>query len=142
MVADRLIVSWRWQLLLAPVGARISFLDNLGIYSGSQAAAHVLPLDVVADALRASWVARRGPALGTVAATIVVERMLSVMVSSGLSLLAVLFLGLDFLNPGWAASPSSSLSGPSQSGSPSCRSAAGRCSDSSGGDGGSAALSP
>ncbi len=100
MVVDRLIVSWRWQLLLAPVGVRISFLDNWRIYSGSQAAAHVLPLDVVADALRASWVARRGPALGSVAATIVVERLLSVLVSGALSLLAVLFLGLHLLGPG------------------------------------------
>jgi uncharacterized membrane protein YbhN (UPF0104 family) len=97
MVLDRLVMSWKWQLLLGPVGARISFLENWRIYSASQAAAHLMPLDVAADGLRAAWVARQGSRLSTVAATIVVERGIGVVVSIALSALASFCLGVGLL---------------------------------------------
>ncbi len=100
MVVDRLIMSWKWQMLLAPIGARISFLENWRIYSASQAAAHLLPLDVAADGLRAAWVARHGSSISAVAATIVVERALGILVSVGLSAVAALCLGVGLLKLG------------------------------------------
>lgn len=102
LVADRVLMSAKWQMLLRALDVRLGLLENWRIYSTAAAAAHLAPLSVAADALRVLWLQRHGAPPAAVGASIVLERGMAVLVSAVLSGLAlaglfVAVLGLEIL---------------------------------------------
>jgi uncharacterized protein (TIRG00374 family) len=86
---DRLLMAYKWGVLLEAKGIRLSLWTLLKIYWASSFVGLVLPATVGGDALRAYAVARRGHAIADVVASIVVERILGIT-----ALLTYLLLGV------------------------------------------------
>ncbi|MDX6751758.1 lysylphosphatidylglycerol synthase transmembrane domain-containing protein [Geminicoccaceae bacterium 1502E] len=111
MIADRILMSVKWQILLVASGARIPFLANLRIYTAAQLAAFVMPLEIAADGLRVLWVSRLGRRASAVSASIVVERGVALLVSMAFSAVAALALALQLVEADLALAASFVLAG-------------------------------
>ena len=75
--AGQVISAWKWQLLLRARGARVSLIECCRLYAAGMFGNLWLPTNVGGDALRATLLAARAPALGRAdaLASIAVERL-------------------------------------------------------------------
>jgi uncharacterized protein (TIRG00374 family) len=91
-VADRVLMGYKWGLLLRVQGIRVPLWERWGIYSLATLASSFLPATVGPDALRIAWLWRRGAPGWPVTASVVVERLLGFAVSLGIAATALLYL--------------------------------------------------
>jgi uncharacterized protein (TIRG00374 family) len=86
MILDRLLMTYKWTLLLEARGFHLRLLAAMKIYCASMIWGMFLPSTVGADAIRAMSTARAGINTNEVVASIIIERMIG--------FLCVLLLGL------------------------------------------------
>lgn len=91
-VADRVLMAYKWGLLLEVQGIRVLLWERWGIYSLATLASTFLPATVGADALRIAWLWRRGAPGWPVTASVVVERLIGFAVSLGIAAAALLYV--------------------------------------------------
>ena len=98
---DRVLMSYKWGLLLRVQGVPLSLWQNLSVYSASALAGMVLPSTVGGDALRAIWMSRRGAQAAAVTSSVVFERLIGFAVASlfGIAGITYLFLLGDRAGP-------------------------------------------
>ena len=89
---DRLLMSYKWGLLLKVQQVRIPLWENWAVYSLASLWSVVLPSTVGADALRVCWLWRRGNegTAGTV--SVVLERLIGFATGLSIAVLALLYL--------------------------------------------------
>lgn len=91
-VADRVLMGYKWGLLLEVQGIRVPLWERWGIYSLATLASTFMPATVGADALRIGWLWRRGAPGWPVTASVVVERLIGFAVSLSIATVALLYL--------------------------------------------------
>jgi uncharacterized protein (TIRG00374 family) len=91
-VFDRILMAYKWGLLLRVQAIRIPLWVNTSIYSAATLIGTILPSTVGADAMRVLWLSRRKYDTAGVASSIFVERLGGFAVSSVLAGLGVSYL--------------------------------------------------
>lgn len=104
--ADRVLMTWKWLLLLRARGHEVDVIDGTRIYCASMVWGMFLPATVGTDAIRAVSTVRHGVPSSEVLASIAVERALGLMASLVVALLGLLAVSLlgnlpDALAPLW-----------------------------------------
>jgi uncharacterized protein (TIRG00374 family) len=92
LTADRLLMSYKWGLLLAIRGYRIGILKQLMVYCSAMMWGLALPSTVGADGIRVVLVRRFGVRVDDTLATILVERGIGFVSALFTALLGVLIL--------------------------------------------------
>lgn len=92
--ADRVLMTWKWILLLRARGHDLSVIDGTRIYCASMVWGMFLPATMGSDAIRALSTVRRGLPAREVIASIVVERALGLLASLVVGLLGLLAVSL------------------------------------------------
>ncbi len=92
LVLDRVLMSYKWGLLLAARGAHLPLWETTGIYALVTLAGTLLPATIGGDIVRTGWLWRRGVPAGVAAASIALERAVGFAVA-----LAFAGAGLAFL---------------------------------------------
>ena len=92
LVIDRVLMSYKWGLLLAAQGTHLPLWENCGIYSLVTLAGTLLPATIGGDIVRTGWLWRRGVPASAAAASIALERAVGFAVA-----LAFAAAGLAFL---------------------------------------------
>jgi glycosyltransferase 2 family protein len=96
---DRILMTYKWLLLLRAQGYRLPLWRGVAIYCSSMVWGMALPTTVGADAIRATMVARRGISGTDVVASILVERMVGFVLAIALGLVSLVILRcLDVLS--------------------------------------------
>jgi glycosyltransferase 2 family protein len=90
--ADRLLMSWKWTLLLSCRGVALSQATALKAYYLGTFAGSFLPTTLGSDALRVASVSGPGRPSEVVAASVIMERALGMAASALAALLAVILL--------------------------------------------------
>ena len=78
-MADRVIMAYKWNILLAAKSIRISLMHATGIYLTSSFLGLFLPATVGGDAVRAFGVAREGYEAKDVVSSILIERLFGII---------------------------------------------------------------
>jgi len=92
--ADRVLMTWKWTLLLRARGQRLPLLQGISIYCASMVWGIFLPATMGADAVRAVSSVRAGLPTSEVLASIVVERALGLLACLVMGLLGLLLVSL------------------------------------------------
>jgi uncharacterized protein (TIRG00374 family) len=96
---DRVLMTYKWILLLRAQGYRLPLLQGVMIYCTSMVWGLALPATVGADAIRAVMVTKRGFNGTDVVTSIVIERMVGFVLSLALGLVSLAVLrGLGVLD--------------------------------------------
>jgi uncharacterized protein (TIRG00374 family) len=98
ITGDRLLMSFKWTLLLRVRGYRVPLTHALMVYCTAMVWGLALPSTLGADAIRAALIRRRGVEYRDSVATIMVERGVGFVSALGMGLLSV--LTLRFVLPG------------------------------------------
>jgi uncharacterized protein (TIRG00374 family) len=89
---DRILMTFKWTLLLRAQGYRLPLLQGVTIYCTSMVWGMALPATVGADAIRAVLVTRRGFNGTDVVTSIVIERMVGFVLALALGLVSLVIL--------------------------------------------------
>jgi uncharacterized protein (TIRG00374 family) len=89
---DRILMTFKWTLLLRAQGYRLPLLQGVAIYCTSMVWGMALPATVGADAIRAVMVTRRGFNGTDVVTSIVIERMVGFVLALALGLVSLAIL--------------------------------------------------
>jgi uncharacterized protein (TIRG00374 family) len=89
---DRVLMTFKWTLLLRAQGYRLPLLQGVTIYCTSMVWGLALPTTVGADAIRAVMVTRRGFNGTDVVTSIVIERMVGFVLALALGLVSLAIL--------------------------------------------------
>ncbi|HKQ12040.1 MAG TPA: lysylphosphatidylglycerol synthase transmembrane domain-containing protein [Steroidobacteraceae bacterium] len=89
---DRILMTFKWTLLLRAQGYRLPLLQGVTIYCTSMVWGMALPATVGADAIRAVMVTKRGFNGTDVVASIVIERMVGFVLALALGLVSLAIL--------------------------------------------------
>jgi glycosyltransferase 2 family protein len=89
---DRILMTFKWTLLLRAQGYRLPLLQGVTIYCTSMVWGMALPTTVGADAIRAVMVTRRGFNGTDVVTSIVIERMVGFVLALALGLVSLAIL--------------------------------------------------
>jgi uncharacterized protein (TIRG00374 family) len=93
MTLDRLLMAWKWSLLLKVVGVRVPLPSIIRFYYQATLAGTFLPTGIGGDVLRAYWVSR-SHAAHAVFASVLMEKLIGLVSQFNWALLgAVLFAG-------------------------------------------------
>lgn len=96
---DRVLMAYKWTLLLKVHGAHLSLWQAVAIYCTSMVWGLALPATIGADAIRAVMVTRRGFDGAQVVSSIVVERVIGFVLALGLAIVCLIVLRtLDVLD--------------------------------------------
>jgi len=95
-VADRVLMAYKWSLLLKVHAIRLALWQSWSVYSFASLAGTVLPSTVGADALRVTWLWRGGIQVSPAAASVLLERAIGLAVSLSLAVIALAFLMTRF----------------------------------------------
>jgi len=90
--ADRVLMSYKWGLLLAIRGYRVKLVERLMVYCSAMMWGLALPSTVGADGIRILLVRRFGVRVDDAIATIVVERLIGFVCALLIALLGLLIL--------------------------------------------------
>jgi glycosyltransferase 2 family protein len=102
VTADRVLMTYKWTVLLKAQGYRLPLLPGVAIYCASMVWGMALPATVGADAVRAAMTTRRGLGGADVVASIVIERMVGFVLALALSILSLGILrSLGVLGPAY-----------------------------------------
>lgn len=97
---DRVLMTYKWTVLLKAQGYRLPLFPGIAIYCASMVWGMALPATVGADAIRAAMTVRRGVGGAETVASIVIERMVGFVLALALSLVSLMILrALDVLGP-------------------------------------------
>jgi uncharacterized protein (TIRG00374 family) len=91
-VADRVLMAYKWSLLLNVHAIRLPLWQSWSVYSFASLAGTVLPSTLGADALRVTWLWRGGIRVSATAASVVLERAIGLAISLALAVIALVFL--------------------------------------------------
>ena len=89
---DRVLMTFKWTLLLRAQGYRLPLLQGVMIYCTAMVCGLVLPTTVGADAIRAVMVTKRGFKGTDVVTSIVIERMVGFVLALALGLVSISIL--------------------------------------------------
>jgi glycosyltransferase 2 family protein len=89
---DRVLMTFKWTLLLRAQGYRLPLLQGVTIYCTSMVWGLALPTTVGADAIRAVMVTKRGFKGTDVVTSIVIERMIGFVLALALGLVSLAVL--------------------------------------------------
>lgn len=89
---DRILMTYKWTLLLRAQGYRLPLLQGVTIYCTSMVWGLALPTTVGADAIRAVMVTKRGFNGTDVITSIVIERMVGFVLALALGLVSLAIL--------------------------------------------------
>lgn len=89
---DRILMTFKWTLLLRAQGYRLPLLQGVTIYCTSMVWGMALPTTVGADAIRAVMVTKRGFNATDVVTSIVIERMVGFVLALALGLVSLAIL--------------------------------------------------
>ncbi len=89
---DRILMTFKWTLLLRAQGYRLPLLQGVTIYCTSMVWGMALPTTVGADAIRAVMVTKRGFNGTDVVTSIVIERMVGFVLALALGLVSLAIL--------------------------------------------------
>lgn len=89
---DRVLMTFKWTLLLRAQGYRLPLWQGVTIYCTSMVWGLALPTTVGADAIRAVMVTKRGFNGTDVVTSIVIERMVGFVLALALGLVSLLIL--------------------------------------------------
>jgi glycosyltransferase 2 family protein len=89
---DRILMTFKWTLLLRAQGYRLPLLQGVTIYCTSMVWGLALPTTVGADAIRAVMVTKRGFNGTDVVTSIVIERMVGFVLALALGLVSLAIL--------------------------------------------------
>lgn len=92
VTADRILMTFKWTLLLRAQGYRLPLLQGVTIYCTSMVWGLALPTTVGADAIRAVMVTKRGFNGTDVVTSIVIERMVGFVLALALGLVSLAIL--------------------------------------------------
>lgn len=92
LTLDRVLMTFKWLLLLRAQGYRLPLLQGVTIYCSSMVWGLALPTTVGADAIRAVMVTRRGFNGTDVVTSIVIERMVGFVLALALGLVSLAIL--------------------------------------------------
>jgi glycosyltransferase 2 family protein len=96
---DRILMTFKWLLLLRAQGHRLSLWQGVMIYCSSMVWGFALPATVGADAIRAVMVSKRGINGTDVVASIVVERVVGFVLALALGIVCLGILrSIDILD--------------------------------------------
>jgi uncharacterized protein (TIRG00374 family) len=90
--ADRILMAYKWTLLLKAQGYRLPLFQAVTIYCTSMVWGMVLPATVGADAIRAVMATRRGFNGTDVVTSIVIERMVGFVLALALGIVSLIIL--------------------------------------------------
>jgi glycosyltransferase 2 family protein len=106
MMLDRLLMAWKWSLLLRVVGVRVPLPSIIRFYYQASLAGTFLPTGLGGDVLRAYWVSRSHGAAHPVFASVLMEKLIGLVSQLNWALLgAAVFAGSrrDDLMGAWLA---------------------------------------
>lgn len=89
---DRLLMAYKWTVLLRAQGYRLPLLQAVTIYCTSMIWGMALPTTVGADAIRAVMTTKRGLGGADVVTSIVIERMVGFVLALALGVICLLIL--------------------------------------------------
>jgi uncharacterized protein (TIRG00374 family) len=89
---DRILMTFKWLLLLRAQGHRLSLWQGVMIYCSSMVWGFALPATVAADAIRAVMVTKRGVNGTDVVTSIVVERVVGFVLALALGIVCLMIL--------------------------------------------------
>jgi uncharacterized protein (TIRG00374 family) len=92
VTADRMLMTYKWTVLLKAQGYRLPLFPGVAIYCASMMWGMALPATVGADAIRAAMTAKRGFGGADVVASIVIERMIGFVLALALGLVSLVVL--------------------------------------------------
>jgi glycosyltransferase 2 family protein len=92
VTVDRVLMTFKWTLLLRAQGYRLPLLQGVKIYCTSMVCGLALPATVGADAIRAVMVTKRGFNGTDVVTSIVIERMVGFVLALALGLVSLVIL--------------------------------------------------
>ena len=92
VTVDRILMTFKWTLLLRAQGYRLPLLQGVTIYCTSMVWGLALPTTVGADAIRAVMVTKRGFNGTDVVTSIVIERMVGFVLALALGLVSLAIL--------------------------------------------------
>ena len=99
---DRVLMTYKWTLLLRAQGYRLPLFSGVSIYCASMVWGMALPTTVGADAIRAAMTTRRGFKGADVLASIVIERMVGFVLALALGIVSLTVLrSLEVLDPAY-----------------------------------------
>ena len=93
--ADRLLMSYKWRLLLTAQGARVSLWECWGLYSLATLSGVVMPATIGGDVLRSAWLWRRGVPGSRSLASIALERLIGAVVALAAAAAALAYLSAE-----------------------------------------------
>jgi glycosyltransferase 2 family protein len=93
VTVGRIVMAWKWNLLLAIPTQALPLGRAIQIYCSSQVYGLALPATVGGDAVRIGFTAMEGRPATAVTASVVMERMLGVLVTLLVGILAMLSAG-------------------------------------------------
>jgi len=89
VTADRILMTYKWTLLLRAQGYRLPLFSGVSIYCASMVWGMALPTTVGADAIRAAMTTKRGFKGADVLASIVIERMVGFVLALALGIVSL-----------------------------------------------------
>lgn len=89
---DRMLMTYKWSVLLSAQGHRLPLLRGVTIYCTSMVWGLALPATIGADAIRAVLLTRRGVGGADVVSSIVIERMVGFVLALALGIVSLLIL--------------------------------------------------
>ena len=98
--ADRLLMGYKWRLLLEAQGARLALRECWGLYSLATLTGSLMPATIGGDVVRIAWLWRRGIPSRKSLASIALERLIGAVVA-----LSGAALALAYLSAGLAGQP-------------------------------------
>jgi uncharacterized protein (TIRG00374 family) len=76
MTVDRLLMAWKWSVLLGALGVELSFARLVGIYYRGSLAGTFLPSSIGGDLLRVYWVWKETGVTHRVYASLIMEKVI------------------------------------------------------------------
>lgn len=89
---DRVLMAYKWTLLLKAQGYRLPLLPAVAIYCTAMVWGTLLPATVGADAIRAVMVTKRGLNATDVVTSIVIERLVGFVLALALGIVSLIIL--------------------------------------------------
>jgi glycosyltransferase 2 family protein len=93
--ADRLLMSYKWRLLLTAQGARVPLWECWGLYSLATLSGIIMPATIGGDVLRSAWLWRRGVPGSKSIASIALERLIGAVVALSAAAAALAYLSAE-----------------------------------------------
>ena len=105
MTVDRLLMAWKWSMLVEALEVKVSFVTAVRLYYLGTLAGIFLPSGLGGDLLRAHWLTKTTGATHKVYASLIMEKVIGFLSAANWACigLAVFLSQVDGIRPGWTA---------------------------------------